>query len=163
MKKKPENQHCKSAKSCFFSKTFVSRLSENLFGCSPLATLRLSASQKGFTLLEVLIALTILSVGLLGLASITASVIRTNSFSDDFTTTTALAQDKLEELVNTTFGGLTNGNDTVDADGNVGSKYSRSWTITTAGTRADIAVTVTWTDDLGNAKSVSISTVKANF
>ena len=65
--------------------------------------LRLSASQKGFTLLEVLIALVILSVGLLGLASLTASVIRTNSFSDDFTTATALAQDKLENLVNLSF------------------------------------------------------------
>ena len=45
--------------------------------------LRLSASQRGFTLLEVLIALVILSIGLLALASLTTTVIRNNSFSDE--------------------------------------------------------------------------------
>ncbi len=65
--------------------------------------LRSSAAKNGFTLLEVMLALAFLSVGLLGMASLTASVIRTNSFSDDFTTATALAQDKLEDPINLSF------------------------------------------------------------
>lgn len=60
-------------------------------------------SPFGFTLLEVMISLVILSIGLLGLAALTATVIKTNSFSDDFTTATTLAQDKLEELANLSF------------------------------------------------------------
>lgn len=52
----------------------------------------------GFTLLEVMVSLVILSVGLLGLASQTVSVIKANSLSDNITRATALAEDKLEEL-----------------------------------------------------------------
>ncbi len=122
-----------------------------------------SKSQKGFTLLEVLVALVILSVGLLGMASLTASVIRSNSFSDDLTAATALGQDKLEELINTSFTSLASGNDTVSADGSAGTKYSRTWTITTVGTRADIVIAVGWTDDSGNSKTVSTSTVRTDF
>lgn len=59
--------------------------------------------QKGFTLLEVMIAMVILSVGLLGMAALTASIVRTNSFSDDFTVAIALAQDKLEAIANATW------------------------------------------------------------
>lgn len=149
--------------------------------------LRLPASQKGFTLLEVLVALVILSVGLLGMASLTASVVRTNSFSDDFTTATALAQDKLEELINFSFAdadlsdtsstnnstaGLLSTSDTdqqdannpIDENSNAGGKYTRIWNIwDRTATRKDIAVTVYWTDNLGNTRSLSSSTVKANF
>ncbi|MEE9194166.1 MAG: prepilin-type N-terminal cleavage/methylation domain-containing protein [Thermodesulfobacteriota bacterium] len=84
--------------------------------------LRLSASQKGFTLLEVLIALAILSVGLLGMASLTASVIRTNSFSDDFTAATALAQDKLEAIANGTWSSTTE--DAILTDSEAGNNTS---------------------------------------
>jgi len=124
--------------------------------------LRLSASQRGFTLLEVLIALVILSLGLLALASLTTTVIRNNSFSDDFTTATALAQDKLEELVNTSFGSMTSSSDTVNQDGTAGSKYSRTWTIGTGTNSKTIQVDVGWTSNLGISKTISVYTVRGN-
>ena len=52
----------------------------------------------GFTLVEIMISLVILSVGLLGLASQTLSVIKANSLSDQMTRATVLAEDKMEEL-----------------------------------------------------------------
>ena len=118
--------------------------------------------QAGFTLLEVMISLAILSVGLLGMASLTASIIRTTSFSNDFTTATALAQDKLEELVNTSFGSLTSNNDTVNADGSAGGTYTRTWTIAASGNNKSIIVTVAWTSDYGTPKSISISTIRSS-
>ena len=123
-----------------------------------------SVSQRGFTLLEVLIALAILSIGLLGLASLTASVIRTNDFSDDFTTATALAQDKLEDLANTSYDLLSDNSDTVDADGssNSSGKYGRDWDITDNISTKAIEVTVSWTSMQSISKSISFSTIRNN-
>ncbi|RJP58606.1 MAG: prepilin-type N-terminal cleavage/methylation domain-containing protein [Deltaproteobacteria bacterium] len=59
---------------------------------------RLFSNEKGFTLLEILIAMTILSVGLLALAEMTVYVIRSNAVGNKVTDATVLAQDKLEEL-----------------------------------------------------------------
>jgi type IV pilus assembly protein PilV len=52
----------------------------------------------GFTLLEVMIALVILSVGLLGLAALQLVAIRGNSFSSEMTYATMLAQQHAEIL-----------------------------------------------------------------
>ena len=53
---------------------------------------------QGFTLMEVLIAIVILSVGLLGMASLTVGIIKGNAFSKNASTATTLAQDKMEEI-----------------------------------------------------------------
>lgn len=127
------------------------------------------SSLAGFTMLEVLISMSILSVGLLGLASITGSVIRTNSFSDNFTTASALSQDQLETMANTAFGSLTSSSPTpspIDENGNSGNSgsiFTRTWTVTSSGTTKSIKVKITWPDALGNTKSVSISTIRSNI
>ena len=53
---------------------------------------------RGFTLIEVLIAIVILSVGLLGMAALTVGIINGNKLSKDATTATVLAQEKIEEI-----------------------------------------------------------------
>jgi len=50
----------------------------------------------GFTLIELMIAIVILSVGLLGMATLTGSIVQKNKFSNDLTAATTLAQDKME-------------------------------------------------------------------
>jgi len=56
-------------------------------------------SQRGFTTLELLIAISILMVGLLGVASMQVSGIRGNYFSANTTMGLTLAEDKMEELL----------------------------------------------------------------
>ncbi len=55
--------------------------------------------EKGYTLIEILIAITILSVGMLALASLQTSGIRTNSTANRMTTRATWAQDRIEKLM----------------------------------------------------------------
>jgi len=59
---------------------------------------RSNDNDNGFTLIEVLIAIVILSVGLLGMAALTVGIINGNKFSNQLTTATTLAQDKMEDI-----------------------------------------------------------------
>ena len=60
--------------------------------------LTIDNSHAGFTLLEVLVALTILSVGLLGVALMQVTSISGNTFSREMAVATQLGQDLLEKL-----------------------------------------------------------------
>lgn len=91
--------------------------------------------RRGFSLIEVLVAAAVLSVGLLALGSLQISLVRTSSDSKAYSVALALAKDKLEEMRNFTgvrgprsYQSLTDGSDT---PGNVGGvEYTRGWTVT---------------------------------
>ena len=55
-------------------------------------------SSNGFTLMEVLVAMLILTVGLLGMAALITGIINSNKLSNRISTATVLAQDKMEEI-----------------------------------------------------------------
>jgi len=59
---------------------------------------KLHDNNSGFTLIEVLVAMVILSVGLLGTAALITGIINSNKLSNRITTATVLAQDKMEEI-----------------------------------------------------------------
>ena len=61
---------------------------------------RVVHDRRGFTLLEVLIALIVFAVGLLGIAGMMIASIRGNTFASRLSAATNLAQDKIEELRN---------------------------------------------------------------
>ena len=55
-------------------------------------------SSQGFTLLELLVATMLLSIGLLGIGRLAISVMNGHARSEKLTTATVLAQDALEQL-----------------------------------------------------------------
>ena len=56
-------------------------------------------NNKGFTLIEILIAITVFSIGLLGMATLTTGIIRGNLASNNLTTATVLAQEQMEDII----------------------------------------------------------------
>ena len=54
--------------------------------------------QQGFTLLEVMLAITLLAVGVLALARMQTRAVQSNSFGNQLTEATILAQDQTENL-----------------------------------------------------------------
>jgi len=55
--------------------------------------------ERGFTLLEIIIAISILTIGLLAVATMQITAIRGNNFAYIRTEGSTLAQDKMEELI----------------------------------------------------------------
>jgi type IV pilus assembly protein PilV len=56
------------------------------------------ASQAGFSMIELLIAIVILAIGLLGLAELQITAMKTNSKSERMLAATALAQEAIEQV-----------------------------------------------------------------
>jgi prepilin-type N-terminal cleavage/methylation domain-containing protein len=73
-------------------------------------------NHRGLTLLEILIAMLILSVGLLGIAGLTTGVMRGNAFSSKVTTATTAAEQKIEEMRRIGYSGSAMADTTITED-----------------------------------------------
>jgi len=122
--------------------------------------------QGGFTLLEVIMAISILTVGLLGVGAMQISAIYGNSLAGRITASTCMAEDKLEGLLSleytltSTHEYLAEGEHPggIDASG-----YTTNWTVlnnSPVPNTKEITVTVTW-QDKGRTKSTSLSSYLA--
>jgi type IV pilus assembly protein PilV len=54
--------------------------------------------EEGFTLIEIMIALLVMSIGLTALAAVQISAIRGNAFSKRMTTAVSIADEKIEQI-----------------------------------------------------------------
>jgi hypothetical protein len=122
-------------------------------------------SQEGYTFNEILVAMMIAGIGVLGYAATTAMVIRGNRASANYTAAINLAQDKIEELRGRATLDIENrcpngGDIALDALGNPGGIYERCWRIADSpyGVKLkEIEVIVSWRDM--EPRSVALATL----
>ncbi len=115
---------------------------------------------KGFSLVEMLIALVILAISLLALAGLMATTTRNNSFGGHMTEAATFAQDKLEELKALPWANIVGGTDT--KSGSTGVTYARIWNVSTLLNPVPppndilkaVTITINWND--GISRSINI-------
>ena len=116
---------------------------------------------NGFTLIEVVAGLMILGIGLLAIASMQITSIKSGNFSSHVTQATFFAQDKLEYLKNLSYSDpdLSSGQHTEDTI--PGTLFSRRVQIAedAGNSMKTITVTVQWTDR--ESHSISFSTIRS--
>lgn len=140
-------------------------------------------NKNGFTLIEVLIAIVILSIGLLGIGQMQLMGIRGNASASTFSEAAAFGQDKMEELINLPYTHTdlsdTNGDGTAgldaiassDADGSesqigaTNKQYDITWNIAVDSPAAHakhIRVHVQWSDK-GRIRTISMDSIKSDI
>lgn len=132
--------------------------------------------QDGFSLLEILIAIAVLSIGLLSIAAMQMSAIKGNAQSSNLTQRVTAASNSIEHLLNLPYNDpdLAAGNHTPesdgvdnDGDGNIDEadddgdfNNSVSWIVTDdTPSKKTISLTLTGSS-YGAAKTVTINTVR---
>lgn len=115
----------------------------------------------GFSLIEVLVGLTILAVGLLAVGSLLVTSIRGNSFSNNLMQATYVAQDGLEFLKNlpSESPALQPGNYNLLPTTLSGVVFNHSYTIVVKDELRTINYTVTWNDSRNH--HITFSTIRS--
>jgi prepilin-type N-terminal cleavage/methylation domain-containing protein len=98
---------------------------------------------KGFTLMEVMIAIVVLSVALLALAGLQIISIQGNSFGNHMTEAITLAKDLMEEMKNAEWDQIVDKSDD-HPKGDSPTFYHRACSVTQFDKIKTVTVTVTW-------------------
>ncbi|MEW6999584.1 prepilin-type N-terminal cleavage/methylation domain-containing protein [Colwelliaceae bacterium BS250] len=123
---------------------------------------------QGFGLIEVLVALAIMAVGLLAIASFQSGLIGESSSNKARAEAIGIAQQRIEQLrnysaeafsqddFNVTFADITDGNSTDFTGSN--SIFTRTETIADPNDTKEIEIKVSWIDESGASQSVALTT-----
>jgi len=115
------------------------------------------ADNEGFTLIEALVALSVFAFSLVGLAYLMNSAVQTDVQTRRMTAATTLAQQKLEQLCNTSYTGVVRSaspewlNEAGETTGDT--FYKREWNVDDdipAVGMKNVTVTVAWIDRWGS-------------
>jgi len=124
----------------------------------PAFSRRVLASRAGFTLIEVLVAVSIFAVGMLGLAAGAISIMRANKTAQFHTMATTLVQEKLEQLKSTSVAFVSScANNCETAPTYLGVTFTRTWDVAVNQPQPglkQITVTIQWSDYTSHTISV---------
>ena len=112
--------------------------------------MRRRARQRGFTLIEILVAGSVASVGFLGLAALHATALRVTASGRNMTAATMLATQQIESMRRTPTEALASiSGQTVNAGAQT---FTRTVTVANAppGGAKQVTVDVNWSDQLGS-------------
>ena len=115
--------------------------------------------RRGFTLIEIMVAIVMLAFGVLASASLTAALMASNRGVTNRTRATETLRLKVEDLQSERYAQIRNGNDTATVGGVT---FNRSWTVTANSPVTNtktVTMTVSWTDRQGN-HSLSTQTIR---
>ena len=120
--------------------------------------------ERGFTLIEVLIALLILMVGMAGILSLQLTSMKATSFSRHATEASSLAEDKVEDLrtVPLSSARFADGTDKVDSRGVADAEglFTRTWTIAPGIETTIVNVSVSWTERGNEPYTISMADMR---
>ncbi len=113
-------------------------------------------NNKGFSLIEVMIALAIFSIGILAVSSMQISAAQGNLSSRLRTEAIAFASGEIEDMMAQPF------QDIVTDSRTVNTVYELEWTVTTLGNAKSIEMTVTWLDR-GRLQNSTLNHIRADL
>ena len=123
--------------------------------------------RDGFTLIEIMVAIAIFSIGFLAVGNLTVTATRNNTAGNILTQATLLAEELLEDLKKENLSSLVPGGpysdpqNPIDEWGNHGGIYTRSWVIDDPvglNTSRRLRVSISW-ERLGQARRVELTTL----
>lgn len=128
------------------------------------------SDQRGFTLIELFIAIVVLTIGLLGTAALTTGVVRGNLSAKNMTTATAIAQSCFEEnrrVGYSSAGAVPAGGSNSCVSGNAtvtvnGLAFTRTLAIDASVSNIKtLTVTVSWSEGATGTKAITLKTILA--
>ena len=115
---------------------------------------------RGFTLIEVLIALTIFSIGILGVGTMQISSLSGNASANNSTQGSTWAVDRVETLMRLPYNGDDLDPTAIHIETSPDGVYTINWTVTDSQVipkTKSISATVTWRHGLNGANQVTIN------
>jgi prepilin-type N-terminal cleavage/methylation domain-containing protein len=130
----------------------------------------IETNENGFSLIEVLVAIAILAIGLLAIGSMQLDTVRNTTNSNTITQAIMLANQKMEQVKNTSdFTTLADEDEVdIDANGQPGGIYTRRTRISNPGNIAgittptssfarDVEIQVEWTTAHGGNRTITLN------
>ncbi len=129
---------------------------------------KIKKNQNGFTLIEIMIAITVFAIGILAVAAMQISAIKGNSYASHLSEASTITQNQMERFVLCNYADLddaaVNLNDNGNSQGVTGVQYTTVCTIDDdqpIPNTKTISISTTWTEK-GAPKKVTMDYIKAN-